>query len=224
MRKALAFFLASAILSAAATAQTTAPQQPATRDDEIVRITTQLIQVDAVVTDKNDQVIPDLKLGDFSVYDSGKKQDLQFIEYVSADTKPRVEGNTNLAGQPADSDIMRNVSSQNLHRVFAFVVDDLTIPFEEMTNVRAMLTDFVDKQMRDDDLVAIVRVVGGRGLLEQFTSDKPLLRRAISELTPSTSPYSAFNNLPTPDRLDKSPLPLSGGGSGDIGSAPGASG
>jgi VWFA-related protein len=225
MRKALAFFLATAILSAAAAAQTTTTQQRAAQDDEIVRITTQLIQVDAVVTDKNDQVIPDLKLGEFSVYDNGKKQDLQFIEYVGGDAKsPRVEGNTNLAGVRADSDIMRNVSAQGLHRVFAFVVDDLTLPFEDMTNVRAMLTDFVDKQMRDDDLVAIVRVVGSRGLLEQFTSDKPLLRRAIAELTPTSSPYSAFNNFGTTDRLDKSPATLSSGGSGDIGNAPGGGG
>jgi VWFA-related protein len=91
---------------------------------------------------------------------------------------------------------------------------------DEIADVRAMLTDFVDKQMRDDDLVAIVRVVGGRGLLEQFTSDKPLLRRAIAEIMPVSSPYSAFNNPATPGRLDKPPTPLGGGGAGDVGGAP----
>src|SRR5438045_7634232 len=119
MRKALAFFLATAILSAAAAAQTTAPQQPATQDNEIVRITTQLVQVDAVVTDKNDQVIPDLKLSDFSLYENGKRQELQFIEYVAADSKPRVEGNI-AAADRGDSDVARNLSAADLHRVFAF--------------------------------------------------------------------------------------------------------
>jgi VWFA-related protein len=216
MRKALALFLAAASLCAAAAAQTAAPNEPQNQqsDEDVVRITTQLIQVDAVVTDKNDQAIPDLKLSDFSVYENGKKQDLQFIEYVGAGSAPRLEGETNLAGRPAGSDLMRNVSAQNLHRVFAFVIDDLTIPYDEIVNVRAMLTDFVDNKMRDDDLVAIVRVVGGRGLLEQFTSDKPLLRRAIAEITPTSSPYSAFNNLPNPERTDKAPTPFGGGDAG----------
>lgn len=218
MRKALAFFLATAILSAVASAQTTTPQQqqPATQDDEIVRITTQLIQVDAVITDKNDQVIPDLKLDDFSLYENGKKQELQFIEYVGADSKTRTDGNVMVAGRPVESDAARNVSAQDLHRVFAFVVDDLTIPFEDMTNVRSVLTKFVDSQMADSDLVAIVRVVGGVGMLEQFTSDKQLLHRAISQLTPRSHPFSVFNNFENADRLDRPPTPASNPG-GEIG-------
>jgi VWFA-related protein len=223
MRKTLALFLAAASLCAAAAAQTATPTEPQNQqsDEEVVRITTQLIQVDAVVTDKNDQAIPDLKLSDFSVYENGKKQELQFIEYVSEGSAPRLEGETKLAGQTAGSDLMRNVSAQNLHRVFAFVVDDLTIPYDEIVNVRAMLTDFVDNKMRDDDLVAIVRVVGGRGLLEQFTSDKPLLRRAIADITPTSTPYSAFNNLPNAERSDKAPTPFSAGdGGGGAGGNP----
>lgn len=223
MRKALAYFLAAAALCAGALAQTPAPtaqqQQNQQGDEEVVRITTQLIQVDAVVTDKDDHVIPDLKLEDFSLYENGKKQELQFIEFVGSGAPPRLDGNTNLAAGNAASDLMRNVSAQNLHRVFAFVVDDLTIPVADIANVRAMLTDFVDKTMRDDDLVAIVRVVGGRGLLEQFTSDKPLLRRAIAEIGPTSTPYSAFNQLATPERLDKMPAPM-GSASGDVGLTP----
>jgi VWFA-related protein len=205
MRKILALLLAAATLSAAAVAQTTAPQQPTqqqppTQDDEIVRITTQLIQVDAVVTDKDDHVIPDLKLSDFSLYENGKKQDLQFIEYVGADSKTRTEGSVTVAGRAVESDVARNVSAQELHRVFAFVVDDLTIPFDDLKSVRSMLTDFVDNRMAEGDLVAIVRVVGGVGMLEQFTSDKQLLRRAIADLTPRSHPFSVFNN-PSPGEL-----------------------
>jgi len=43
--------------------------------------------------------------------------------------------------------------------------------------------------------VAIVRVVGGSGLLQQFTSDKRILRTAIDRITPQLTAYSAFNNL-----------------------------
>jgi VWFA-related protein len=215
MRKALAFFLVTAILSVSASAQTPAPtrQQNQQGDEDVVRITTQLIQVDAVVTDKNDQIIPDLKLSDFSLYENGKRQELQFIEYVGADSTPRVEGSINIAGRTVEPEVARNLSARDLRRVFAFVVDDLTIPFEDMTTVRSLLTDFVDKQMAEGDLVGIVRVIGGVGILQQFTSDKQLLRRAIAELTPRTHPFSVFNNFENADRLTGPPTALGGGNS-----------
>ena len=218
MREALAFSLAAAILCPAASAQTTTPAEPQNQqsDEEVVRITAQLIQVDAVVTDKSDQIIPDLKLSDFSVYENGKRQELQFIEYVGADSQPRVDGSVTVAGRTVEPEVARNVSARDLRRVFAFVVDDLTIPPADLTNVRSMLTDFVDKRMVEGDLVAIVRVVGGVGVLQQFTSDKDLLRRAIAELTPRAHPYSAFNNFDEVARSDKPPQPFGGGG-GEIG-------
>lgn len=212
MRKALALTLAI-ITSVCAVAAQNPPQKPT--EEDVLRITTELVQVDAVVMDKNDQTIPDLKLGDFSLYENGNRQELQFVEYVGADSKSRVEENPAVANR-GESDVARNLSAAELHRVFAFVVDDLTIPAEDMITVRRLLTDFVDNQMRENDLVAIVRVIGGAGLLQQFTSDKQLLRRAIAELTPRSHPYSAFNNLENVERSDQPPQP-SGGGSSEIG-------
>ncbi len=216
MRKVLALTLAVATLVCTAAAQN--PQQKPQGEDDILRITTELVQVDAVVMDKNEQVIPDLKLSDFSLFENGKRQELQFVEFVGADSKPRVEANT-AAAVRGDSDVARSLSAADLRRVFAFVVDDLTIPSEDMATVRSVLTDFVDKRMEEGDLVAIVRVVGGVGLLQQFTSDKQLLHRAIARLTPASHPYSAFDNLEGVDRID--PMALMGGSSAEV-SAPSA--
>jgi VWFA-related protein len=54
--------------------------------------------------------------------------------------------------------------------------------------------------MLDNDLVAIVRVVGGKGLLQQFTSDRALLRRAIKSITPTINPWSASEE-PDPTKM-----------------------
>jgi len=78
-------------------------------------------------------------------------------------------------------------------------------------NVRKLLTDFVDNQMGEGDLVAIVRVFGGSGLLQQFTSDKRLLRRAISLITPQLTAYSAFDNLTSEERIRQQLMNLSSG-------------
>src|SRR5437763_13535616 len=187
MNKIIPLILAVAIGGTAQTPQK--PQSPSTQED-IVRVTTSLIQTDVVVTDKNDQVINDLTLADFKLLENGKKQDLQFMEFVKSSTEPRTEGTIEVAGKPIEPEVSRNLTARDLHRVFAFVVDDLTIPFEDIVTVRKMLTDFVDNKMHEGDLVAIVRVVGGNGLLQQFTSDKQILRRAIAQINAQSTPYS----------------------------------
>jgi VWFA-related protein len=179
------------------------PQKPEQEiaPEDILRITTSLVQTDVVVVDKEDHVIPDLKLEEFKVTDNGKRQDVKFIEYVAPETAPRMEGNLTIAGKNVETEASRNLSAGELRRVFAFVVDDLTIPFEDITNVRKLLNDFVDNQMREGDLIAIVRVIGGNGLLQQFTSDKRLLHRAIAQITPQLNAYSAFNNLTSEEKI-----------------------
>jgi VWFA-related protein len=196
MKKALALFLSSSLLCAAAAAQTAAPQQRPQQqqeDEEVVRITSNLVQTDVVVTDKNDRVVPDLKLSDFEVYENGKKQDLKYMEYVGVEEGRRAEG-----AQPGDapdvSEVARELTQRDVRRVIAFVVDDLTIPYADLYTVRQVLRDYVDNKMEKGDLVAIVRVVGGKGLLQQFTSDKSLLRRAINQLNFVSSPYDSFGN------------------------------
>lgn len=174
------------------------PPPPMPQDiapEDVVRISTTLVQTDVVVTDKNDQIISDLTADDFKITENGKRQEIKFAQFVSADAAPGLTGNLTVAGQAVDPEVARNLSARDLRRVFAFVVDDLTIPYEDIGTVRQMLTDFVDNRMREGDLVAIVRVVGGAGLLQQFTTDKRILRRAIARITPTQHPFSAFGNL-----------------------------
>src|SRR6266542_2581352 len=204
MKRTIALMLLAAIALCAAVAQTPqTPQKPQEiAPEDIVRISTALVQTDVVVTDKADRIIPDLKLEDFELYENGKRQDIKFLEFVRTDAEPRTEGTINVAGRPVEPEIARNLTARDLRSVFAFVVDDLTIPFEDIVTVRKMLTDFVDNKMSEGVLVAIVRVVGGKGLLQQFTSDKRILRRAISQITARLHPYSAFNNLTSPDQIN----------------------
>jgi VWFA-related protein len=182
---------------------TTPPKSPQEiGPDDVVRISTTLVQTDVVVTDKNDQIIPDLTINDFKITENGKRQELKFVQFVSSDAAPRLDGSANVAGQPIDPEVARNLAAKDLRRVFAFVVDDLTIPYEDIGAVRQMLTDFIDNRMREGDLVAIVRVVGGSGLLQQFTTDKRILRRCIDRISPQLHAFSAFNNLPSAEAIN----------------------
>ena len=193
--------------------QTPQKPEPQVAPEDIIRITTSLVQTDVVVTDKNDQPINDLKLEDFELYDNGKKQDIKFMEFVSVDTGRRAEGNRPKLPAGVDLDTTGpGVAASEVRRVIAFVIDDLTIPDSDLSYVRSLLTDFVDNKMRGGDLVAIIRTVGGKGLLQQFTSDRQLLRRAIATLNPITSPYKLTpGSDPSGFKVSPSPVSAEGG-------------
>jgi VWFA-related protein len=181
----------------AAAQQNTTPQRPTQADeDEVVRISSELVQTSVVVTDKNDNLVKDLKLDDFEVYENGKRQDVKFMEFVSVEGERRTEGSRaegERAGAllPRNARIERELTARDVRRIIAFVVDDLTIPYNDMVTVRQVLSDFVDNKMQQGDLVAIIRTVGGKGMLEQLTSDKETLRRAIKELrSVSANPFA----------------------------------
>lgn len=221
MRKAVALGLAIGLLTTNLVAQSSqqSPQQqpppppPQQRrevqSEDILRITTELVQTDVVVTDRDDQIIPDLKLSDFEVFENGKKQELQFMEFISVNEPGRSEGSANvqrIAG--VDNTVPTDTTAADLRRVIGFVVDDVTIPSEDMSRVRTMLLDFVNNKMRNGDLVAIIRTVGGRGLLEQFTADRQILRRAVNDLGVRTvPPYLAFAG-DEPGRVTSTPAPF----------------
>lgn len=177
------------LLLAATASPQSQPQKPG--DDQPIRITAELVQLDAVVTDKKGQIVRGLTKDDFELYESGKKQQINFFEFVEAGKRRQPSEKVATPESPASHD---RLTAREVRRIFAFVVDDLTIPYQELVYVREMLTNFLDNQMQPTDLVAIVRTVGGKGLLQTFTSDKALLRRAIASLTPGMHPLSAFNN------------------------------
>lgn len=93
MKRIIAPILSLAFVFSGAVAQAPQdPQKPQQEREDVLRITTDLVQTDVVVTDKNDQIVTDLKLEDFEVFENGKKQDLQFVEFVSIDSPRRREG------------------------------------------------------------------------------------------------------------------------------------
>lgn len=199
MKRIIPLALVVACVFSVTLAQTpSTPQKPPQEiaPEDIIRITTNLVQTDVVVTDKNEQIIPDLKLEDFELFDNGKKQDIRFMEFVSVDTGRRSEG-TRPASLPSYVEQTGpGVTARDLKRVVAFVIDDLTMQIEDLPPVRKMLLNFIDNKMKDGDLVAIVRVVGGKGLLQQFTSDRQLLRRAVAQIRIVAHPYGTSE---TPD-------------------------
>ena len=162
------------------------PRSPETQkpeSDDVVRITTNLVQVDAVVTDKDGKVVTDLKPEEIKILEDGRQQKITNFSYNVTET-PAAPAREKPA--PVDKNAPpappTRLKLADIRRTIAIVVDDLGLSFESTHFVRRALKKFVDEQMQTGDLVAIIRTGGGMGALQQFTADKRQLYAAIERV------------------------------------------
>jgi VWFA-related protein len=162
------------------------PQHPKPGAEDVVKITTSLIQVDATVLDKKGKPVKGLTADDFEVYENGKKQaitNFSFVELESEKEKTTEQIAANPAkGAVAAPPVPLRLRPEQVHRTVALVVDDLGLSVMSVDVVKASLKKFVDEQMLPGDVVAIIRTGSGAGALQQFTTDKRILHAAIDRI------------------------------------------
>lgn len=192
----------------------TIPEVDEVSPDDVVQITTKLVQVDAVVTDRDGKHITDLKAEDFEVTENGKPRTITNFSFVSAGQVPAIA--PALAEQktpvPASKDRaatppapMQQLRADQVRRAIALVVDDLRMSADSTAMTRQALRKYVDQQMQPGDLVAIIRTSAGIGSLQQFTNDRDQLYAAIDHVRPiarSGSRMGAFTSVNMLDRLE----------------------
>jgi len=158
------------------------PQGP--RDTDVVKITTKLVQVDAVITDKSGKPVTDLGSDEIEIREDGRAQRITHFSYVTQESAGTSESAKPLPSPDKNAPPLPPVRlrPEQVRRTIALVVDDLGLSSESTYYVRHALKKFVDEQMQPGDLVAIFRTSGGIGALQQFTADKRQLYSAIEHV------------------------------------------
>ncbi len=186
---------------------------PAQDDEEVVRITTNLVQVDAVVTDRDGNQVTDLRPEDFEVLENDQPQRLTNFSYITTQpaTAPLAgrdgRGTSSMSGRSAGAPTLPPVPLQpgQVKRALALVADDLRMSAEGVAATRKALRKYVDEQVQEGDLVAIIRTSAGIGALQQFTNDRQQLYAAIERVRPLARAglrLGAFTSLDTLERLE----------------------
>jgi VWFA-related protein len=162
----------------------TVPQKNPGQQDEVVRVTTNLVQVDVTVVDKNNQPVTDLKPEDFEIREDDRVQKISSFSFVAIEPPG---GNGAAPANAAEKNNAPVVPPSSLlpsqvKRTMALVVDDIGLSLESTEPVRQAIRKFVADQMQPGDLVAIIRTSGGVGVLQQFTTDKQRLYAAINDI------------------------------------------
>src|SRR5437868_1698498 len=186
----LMFSMLPASYAQQSSASPTPKQTPATPEkmpeidsQDVVRITTNLVQVDVVVT-KGDKVVSDLQPDDFEIFEDGKPQTITNFSYVSnvhdaLTAKPaavaKAKDKTAAPVPPA------KINLNDQRRTITLVVDDLGISWDSMHAIKTQIKKFIE-ELSPNDLVAIIRTGGDVGALQQFTNDKRVLQSALDRL------------------------------------------
>ncbi|HLL16329.1 MAG TPA: VWA domain-containing protein [Pyrinomonadaceae bacterium] len=196
-----ALLLALVCLLAAAQApalaqQPTPAQTPPRRDetqDEVLRVSTSIVQTDVSVVDKKGQFVEGLQRDQFELKVDGKPQQVLFFERVTAGGAGEAASLAAARGeQVADADAAIAVRGRNV----IFFVDDLHLSSAGILRARELLLNFIDREMTPGTHVLIASASGQIGFLQQFTNDREVLRAAAGRLSYLTQ-ASLDNERPT---------------------------
>ena len=147
--------LASASCSWSRCAPGAAVPAPASPDVPVFRTSTDLVTVDAVVTDSDGKRVTDLTREDFEVTVAGKRQTLDQALYVRTQDQPRLlaaaraaAGQSVPAGSQARAGSMASealrttgTSPEGVARTIALTVDDLGLSFDSISTCGTRFTN-----------------------------------------------------------------------------------
>lgn len=134
------------------------------RDDEVIRVNTELVMLTATVSDKNGRYRSDLKREDFTVYENGAEQKLEYFN-----TGDRI---------PMSLGIVFDVSGS---------MED------KIEGVQDAVEHFV-KEVAPGDEIFLIKFSDDADIVQDFTDDKKKILRTIQNLDPkgSTALYDAI--------------------------------
>lgn len=178
-----ALFCLGALFSAAH-AQQTPPPTPPQQTDDVIKISTDLIQTDVTVFDKQGRFVDNLRREQFELLVDGKPQPITFFEKVKAGSTSEETQLAAARGKTISQG--ETVRPMDRGRTIFFFVDDQHMASDSLIRTRNALLEFVDKKMGQNDQVAITSTSGQVGFLQQLTDNKLVLRAAIARLKSST--------------------------------------
>jgi VWFA-related protein len=168
---AAGFVLSNLLLSA----QQTVPPSPG----YTLQANTRVVLVDVTVTDEEGKPIHGLQGTDFQVLDNKKPQQIASFEEHRADQTPPVVQPARAAGVYSNDYLAHPPATVNV-----IFLDMVNISIEDQAYLEYQLDKLFD-QLRQQDQVAIYARTGGASfLLQGFTSDQALLRKAVRNVIP----------------------------------------
>jgi VWFA-related protein len=154
-------------------AQARAQEPQKSQQDDVVTLKAHLVNLDVIVRDKKGKYVTDLKAEDFTVFENGVRQRVEFFD-------PPLSG-VNETGHPNPTDARekRAAPSGRPMNIISLVLDGQTTELANLKQVRDGTLKYLRDRIADTDTVAVFAVTNGLKLLQPFTQDKAKLISAV---------------------------------------------
>lgn len=191
----LLMFVAVTCLNSIGFAQVTTPSPTPSQqtDAEIIKVNTNLIQIETIVKDKNGKTVTDLTANDFELVEGEKIRPIDFFSFVPLNSDKQVIDSTN-----------KTLAPHELKRTFVFIVSNPflsyfwtistkfgmnsgTINSNQFTmggvqRVSKFLEKFSNEKLGKNDLISIIDTESDLGVLSNFTNEREMLNAAVKQM------------------------------------------
>jgi VWFA-related protein len=179
------FLAAAVILSSAALAGQQPPpagapvpaQQPDPQMPPITfRSEVNYVEVDAVVRDAQGTFVPDLRQGDFQVFEDGVPQAVTAFSLI--DIPITLSDRALFLPEDLDPDVRSNAGGPE-GRLYVLLLDDIHTDAMRSVRVRQAARQFIERSLGANDLAAVIHTSGRSDGAQDFTSSRRLLTKAV---------------------------------------------
>ena len=174
------------ILLAASAAQVPLPSPSPEPTIPRIAAETELVELDVVVTDAQGRPVTDLGPDSFELLEDGQPRPIS--HFVPGFTTPPAAAPAQPAeAPPAPSPTPADVVPRA--RSIVLAVDDYHLEPADLPYVTRALHRFIEEELVAGDQVMVVATSGSLGALQQFTTDREVLRRAVDRIRPQSRGY-----------------------------------
>ena len=158
-------------------------KQSSTDSTAVIRATTRLVQIDVVVTDASSHPVKGLNQSDFSITEDGKEQKLALFSFHSVEAKASVSQ----VQLPPHVATNRPEFRRTRGVPLVLLLDGINTPVESQMLVRKQMIDFLAEHFDPSMRIAVFAMGNQLSVLQDFTSDPSLLKRAMEQFRAQTA-------------------------------------
>ena len=163
------------------------PTGQAGASESRIQVTSELVLVNVVARDKKGNLVRDLKKGDFTVFEDGKKQEISTFDFENVDelaTAGAAEATVSGAAGPGTLLRSAKKAAPSLdardRRLILLFFDFSAMDPEQIERSVDAAKKFVDTKMQTADLIAVVSLATNMRVDLDFTDDKTKLLAALT--------------------------------------------
>jgi VWFA-related protein len=149
--------------------------------NQSIKVKTELVEMRAVVTDRQARSIKNLRREDFELLVNKQARTIEVFSFVGGEDKPLLTSGNDPSAVPKS--LVAPIAEMPARTVVLFV-DTLHLSISSLIRTKEVLRRFVQERLTARDLVALVSSGGTLGLAQQFSRDRQLLSYGIEKITP----------------------------------------